>query len=108
MHILHDNCYREHKCLRLQEKTSLLLDLPVGSSHDEHESDERQLKKTCEEGKVAVRNVRRQIMQQIGRLARDGDISHDDQDQMADTIQDLTDDYVDQIENMIKNKRTRI
>ena len=45
-------------------------------------------------------------MQKIGRLARDGDISHDDQDRMADTIQDLTDNYVDQIEDMIKNKRT--
>lgn len=105
---MHANCYREHKCLRLQEKTSLLLGLPVGPSHAEHDSDERQLKKTCEEGKVAVRNVRRQIMQQIGRLARDGDISHDDQDRMADTIQDLTDNYVDQIEDMIKTKRTRI
>lgn len=80
----------------------------VGPSHDEHESDERQLKKTCEEGKVAVRNVRRQVMQKIGRLARDGDISHDDQDRMADTIQDLTDNYVDQIDDMIKDKRSRI
>ena len=34
-----------------------------------------------EEGKVAVRNVRRQVMQnssKIGRLAHDSDISQDD------------------------------
>ena len=107
-HILHACCWRRHQCLSLQGRATLLLELSVGPSHDEHETDERQLKKTSEEGKVAVRNVRRQVMQKIGRLARDGDISHDDQDRMADTIQELTDNYVDQIEDMIKDKRTRI
>lgn len=85
----------------------MLSGLPVGPSHAEHENDERQLKKTSEEGKIAVRNVRRQVMQQIGRLARDKDISHDDQDRMADMIQELTDSYVDQIEDMVKTKYTR-
>ena len=108
MHISHAYCYREHQCFRLDRRNSLLPDLPVGPSHNEHESDERQLKKTCEEGKIAVRNVRRHVMQKIGRLARDGDISHDDQDRMADTIQELTDNYVDQIEDMIKAKGSRI
>lgn len=46
-------------------------------------------------------------MQQIGRLASDGDISHDDQDRMADTIQELTDSYVDQVEDMMRTKRSR-
>ena len=79
-----------------------------GPSHDEHESDERELKKTAEEGKVAVRNVRRQVMQKIGRLARDGTISQDDQDRMTDFIQHLTDQRVDAIEELIKSKRTKI
>ena len=46
-------------------------------------------------------------MQKIGRLARDGDISHDDQDRMAAMIQELTDSYVDQIEDMARTKRNR-
>lgn len=71
-----------------------------GKAHDEHDSDERKAKKTAEEGKIAVRNVRRRIMQKIGRLARDGNISHDDQDRMADWIQQLTDDRVDEIEEL--------
>ncbi len=82
--------------------------LHAGPSHDEHEGDERQLKKTSEDGKIAVRNVRRQVMQKIGRLARDGDISQDDQDRMTDYIQELTDGRVDSIEEMIKAKRTSI
>lgn len=85
----------------------LLSGFHVGPSHAEHENDEKQLKRACEEGKIAVRNVRRQIMQQIGRLASDGDISHDDQDRMADTIQELTDSYVDQVEDMMRTKRSR-
>ena len=47
-------------------------------------------------------------MQKIGRLARDGDISQDDQDRMTDYIQELTDGRVDSIEEMIKAKRTSI
>ena len=47
-------------------------------------------------------------MQKIGRLARDGDISQDDQDRMTDFIQELTDDHVDTIEESIKRKRTKI
>ena len=66
------------------------------------------MKKTAEEGKVAVRNVRRQVMQKIGRLARDGTISQDDQDRMTDFIQQLTDERVDAIEDLIKSKRTKI
>ena len=81
--------------------------LHVGSSHKEHESDERQLKKTSEDSKIAVRNVRRQAMQQIGRLARDGDISQDDQDRMTDAIQEVTDDHIDSIEEAIRAKRSK-
>lgn len=46
-------------------------------------------------------------MQKIGRLARDGDISHDDQDRMAYMIQESTDSYVDQMEDMTKTNRNR-
>ena len=47
-------------------------------------------------------------MQKIGRLARDGTISQDDQDRMTDFIQHLTDERVDTIQEMIKSKRTKI
>ena len=44
-------------------------------------------------------------MQKIGRLARDGDISHDDQDRVADWIQQLTDERVDGLEEMKQAKQ---
>ena len=47
-------------------------------------------------------------MQKIGRLARDGNISQDDQDRMTDFIQQLTDERVDAIEDLSKTKRTKI
>lgn len=72
--------------------------LNTGKAYDQHEDNVRKLKQTAEDGKVAVRNMRRQVMQKIGRLARDGDISHDDQDRMADWIQQLTDARVDGLE----------
>ncbi len=61
-----------------------------------------------EEGKVAVRNVRRQVMQnlsKIGRLAHDSDISQDDQDRMNGFIQEVTD---DRVEDPVKAKRNNI
>lgn len=79
--------------------------LNAGKFQDEHDSDERKAKKIAEEGKVAVRNIRRQVMQKIGKLARDGDISQDDQDRMTDSIQHLTDDRVDEIEEMKQAKQ---
>ena len=47
-------------------------------------------------------------MQKIGRLARDGNISQDDQDRMTNFIQQVTDERVDAIEDLIKTKRTKI
>ena len=43
-------------------------------------------------------------MQKIGRLARDKEISQDDQDRMADWIQHLTDEKVDTIQELLQAK----
>ena len=60
--------------------------------------------KLGEEGKVAVRNVRRDAMKAIEKLEKDGSIGEDGKKDLEAAVQKLTDDYVKQIEGMVKSK----
>lgn len=50
-----------------------------------------------------VRNVRKKLMQEIGRLQRDGEVSSDEQHRMADGVQKITDKYIGEIESVLKS-----
>ena len=39
--------------------------------------------------RTAVRNVRQKLMQEIGRLERDGELSSDEQHRLADSVQQV-------------------
>ena len=60
--------------------------------------------KLGEEGKVAIRNVRRDSMKTIEKLEKDGSIGEDGRKDLEAAVQKLTDDYVKQIEALIKSK----
>ena len=53
--------------------------------------------KLSEEGKVAIRNVRRDAMKQAGKLEKEGSVSEDGLADLESAIQDLTDEYVKQV-----------
>ncbi|EFN59630.1 hypothetical protein CHLNCDRAFT_29191 [Chlorella variabilis] len=60
--------------------------------------------KLGEEGKVAVRNVRRDAMKAIEKLEKDGGISEDQRKDLENAVQKLTDEYVKEIEGLAKSK----
>lgn len=60
--------------------------------------------KMGEDGKVAVRNIRRDAMKTIEKLEKDGDIGEDGRKDLEDAVQKLTDDYVKQIDALMKAK----
>ena len=64
--------------------------------------------KTCEEYKVAVRNVRRDSNELIKGFKKDGDVSEDDAFKAQDQIQKITDGYIQQIEGIFKDKEKEI
>lgn len=64
----------------------------------------KSVSKLAEEGKVSVRNARREAMKAIDKHEKDGDITEDDKKSLSDSVQKLTDDYVKQIETLAKNK----
>lgn len=60
--------------------------------------------KLGEEGKVAIRNVRRDAMKSIEKLEKDGVIGKDERSSLENSIQKLTDEYIKQVESIIKAK----
>lgn len=62
----------------------------------------------AEAARVAVRNVRRDGMEQLKRLEKDGELSQDEQHKSADRVQELTDAEIKQINEMLVAKETEI
>lgn len=64
--------------------------------------------KTCEDCKVAVRNIRRDSNELIKDMKKDGEISEDDAFKAQDRVQKITDDYIKQVDNIYKDKEKEI
>ncbi len=61
-----------------------------------------------ENGKIAVRNIRRDANNDFKSLLKDKEIGEDDEKQAEDRVQKLTDKYVAQIDDIVKEKETEI
>ena len=64
--------------------------------------------KYAEEGRVSVRNVRRDGIDLARQLEKDGDISEDESRDMQDEVQKLTDKYVAMIDKALADKEKAI
>jgi len=64
--------------------------------------------KHAEEGRVAVRNVRRDVNDHLKRMLKDHEVSEDDEKQAMAEVQKLTDHSIDQINEILKKKETEI
>lgn len=62
----------------------------------------------AEEGRVAVRNVRRHVKEELERLKKDGEISEDDLNRAEKELQKLTDRYVTEIEDILGHKEKEL
>ncbi|RDI97903.1 ribosome recycling factor [Dyella solisilvae] len=61
-----------------------------------------------EEAKIAVRNVRRDAMQQVKDLLKEKLITEDDERKAEDEIQKLTDRFVKDVDAVVKNKEEEL
>ena len=64
--------------------------------------------KYAEQARVSVRNVRRDGMDKLKKMEKDGDISSDEQHDHADEIQALTDDWIKKIDDALETKEKEI
>ncbi len=64
--------------------------------------------KYTEESRVAVRNIRRDILDKVKKMKNDGDISEDDQKRYEDEIQKMTDAAIEEMDSLLKAKEVEI
>src|SRR6185369_10831561 len=60
--------------------------------------------KYAEQGRVAVRNVRRDAMDHLKKLEKDGDISQDEHRGLSDQVQKLTDEHIKRVDEALAGK----
>lgn len=64
--------------------------------------------KFAEEGKVAIRNIRRDAVDSVRKQEKSSDISEDESRDLQDSIQKLTDKYVAKIDEVLAEKEKDI
>jgi ribosome recycling factor len=64
--------------------------------------------KYAEHGRVAVRNVRRDGMDALKKMEKDGKISQDEHRHQADAVQKLTDDHIKKVDDTLAAKEREI
>ena len=62
----------------------------------------------AEQGRVAIRNVRRDGMESLKKMEKDGEISQDEHHARADDIQKITDEHVKLVDELLSQKDSEI
>jgi ribosome recycling factor len=62
----------------------------------------------AEEGRVAVRNIRRDVMHDLRELKKEGDVGEDDERRAESELQKQTDEAIGEIETLLKGKEEEI
>ena len=65
-------------------------------------------KKTAEEAKVAIRNLRREANEGIKKLEKDGVISEDESKKSVAEAQKMTDEFINEIDGIWEKKEKEI
>jgi ribosome recycling factor len=86
-----------------------LLRIPVPELTEERRTELAKVAaRYAEQARVAVRNVRRDGMEQLKRMEKDSEISSDEQHKQADQVQQLTDQEIKRINDMLVAKEAEI
>lgn len=64
--------------------------------------------KYAEEARIAVRHVRRDGLDQLKKLEKDGTIGQDDEKRQADLVQKATDEHVAEVDGVLASKEKEI
>jgi ribosome recycling factor len=65
-------------------------------------------KKRAEEARIAVRNIRRDINDEIKKSEKEQHLSEDDVKRLQDEIQKITDSYIAKVEEVLQHKEKEI
>jgi ribosome recycling factor len=86
-----------------------LIRLPIPQLTEERRKElVKLIRSMAEEGRVAVRNVRRDAMRHLEELVRNGEVGDDDERASEARVQKLTDEHVQKIDDLLKRKEAEI
>ena len=86
-----------------------LIRLPIPQLTEERRKElVKVVRHMAEEGRVAVRNVRRDAIKHLEELVKNGSVGDDDERAAEGRVQKLTDEHVAKIEDLLKRKEAEI
>jgi ribosome recycling factor len=86
-----------------------LIRLPIPQLTEERRKElVKVVRHLAEEGRVAVRNVRRDVMHHLKELVDKGQVGADEEHRGEDRLQKLTDEHVKSIDDALKHKEAEI
>lgn len=86
-----------------------LVRVPIPALNEERRNELKKIAhKYTEQARVAVRNVRRDGMEMLKKMEKDGALSQDDQRVASEKVQKLTDGYIKKIDEALTQKEGEI
>ncbi|HET9437933.1 MAG TPA: ribosome recycling factor [Gaiellaceae bacterium] len=86
-----------------------LVRLPIPALTEERRKDlVKVVRRVAEDGKVAIRNVRRDVMQHLKELVVNGEVGDDEERRAEAQVQKITDEHTKSIDDLLKAKEAEI
>jgi ribosome recycling factor len=86
-----------------------LIRLPIPQLTEERRKElVKVVRRYAEDGKVAIRNVRRDVMRHLEELVRNGEVGDDEERRAENQVQKLTDEHTKTIDDLLKHKESEI
>jgi ribosome recycling factor len=86
-----------------------LIRLPIPQLTEERRKElVKVARQMAEDGRVAVRNVRRDVMHHLKELVDKGEVGSDEEHRAEERVQKLTDDHTHKIDELLKRKEEEI
>lgn len=93
--------------LGLNPMTADVIRVPMPALTEDTRRDMQKLARSeAESSRVSIRNIRRDMMNDIKELAKEKEISEDDERRASDDIQKITDKYIETIDSRLSKKES--
>lgn len=86
-----------------------LVRIPIPELNEERRKELNKLvKKMAEDGRIAIRNIRRETNDEIKKMQKKGEISEDEMYRYEEKVQKVTDDQIEEIDGILVHKEKEI
>lgn len=91
----------------INDGTSLKLVFPTPTT-EQRQKWVKKVKDIVEQGKIAVRNIRREALKTIKNSQKEGEIPEDDARRLEEELQKITDNHIKELDKVFENKEKEI